>query len=52
MTPILYIAGAVMASAFVFVGWGGSGYLHHICLIMGGLYFGHLVTEALQERQA
>lgn len=47
MTPILYIAGAVMASAFVFVGWGGEGYMHHICLIMGGAYFGHLITEAL-----
>ena len=47
MTPILYIAGAVMASAFIFVGWGGEGYLSNACLIIGGLYFGHILTEAL-----
>jgi hypothetical protein len=51
MTPILYIAGSVMASAFIFVGWGGSGYLHHACSIIGGLYFGHLLTEALKGGQ-
>ena len=51
MTPILYIAGSVMASAFIFVGWGGSGYLHHACSIIGGLYFGHLITEALKGGQ-
>lgn len=49
MTPILYIAGAVMASAFIFVGWGGEGYLSNLCLILGGLYFGHLVTDALNS---
>ena len=46
MTPILYIAGSVMACGFIVVGWGGVGYLSDLCLIMGGLYFGNLVTEA------
>ena len=47
MTPILYIAGSIMACGFIFVGWGGEGYLSNACLIMGGAYFGNLITEAL-----
>jgi hypothetical protein len=47
MSAIYFIAGSVMACGFIVIGWGGAGYLHHICLIMGGLYFGHLITDAL-----
>jgi hypothetical protein len=50
MTPILlYLQGAANGlSAFVGVGWGGEGYFsHHTCSLAGGLYFGHLLTEAL-----
>jgi len=28
-------------------GWGGEGYLHYIALILGGTFFGHILTEAL-----
>jgi hypothetical protein len=47
MTPMLYILGSILSCAFIFVGWNGEGYLSNICLIMGGVYFGHLLTEAL-----
>lgn len=47
MNPFFYICGATMGCALVVIGWGGGGYLHHTCLIIGGLYFGHLLTEAL-----
>jgi len=49
MNAMYFIAGSIMACGFVVVGWGDEGYLAHICLILGGLYFGHLITEALNE---
>lgn len=37
-----------VAVAFIVFGWTGEwGYLHRISLILGGLCFGHLLTEAL-----
>lgn len=51
MTPMLYILGSFMSCAFILLGWGGEGYLHHASLIIGGLYFGHLLTEALNLRE-
>ncbi len=47
MTPMLYILGTILSCAFLYFGWGGEGYLHHVSLIVGGVYFGHLLTEAL-----
>lgn len=50
MSPFFYICGATMGCALVVIGWGGEGVFSHTCLIMGGLYFGHLLTEATKER--
>jgi hypothetical protein len=47
MTPILYILFTAMGIGFITFGWGGEGYLSQICLIVGGLYFGFILTEAL-----
>ena len=47
MTPILYILGTAMGIGFITFGWGGEGYLSQICLIVGGIYLGHILTEAL-----
>ena len=49
MTPTLYIVGSFMSCAFIFVGWGGEGYLSNICLIIGGLFLGHVTTEAFNH---
>lgn len=47
MTPILYILGTAVAVTFTLLGWGGEGIAHKLSLIMGGLYFGFILTEAL-----
>ena len=47
MTPLLYILGTALAIAFTLFGWSGEGILHKLALILGGLYFGHIITEAL-----
>ena len=47
MTPMLYILGTSLSIAFVMFGWSGDFIIHKICLIVGGVYFGHILTEAL-----
>jgi hypothetical protein len=47
MTPLLYILGTALAIAFILFGWDGEGILHKASLIIGGVYFGHILTEAL-----
>jgi hypothetical protein len=47
MTPFLYIFGTAIAITFTLLGWSGEGILHKLALIIGGLYFGHIITEAL-----
>jgi hypothetical protein len=47
MTPMLYIIGTAIAITFTLLGWSGEGILHKLALIIGGLYFGHIITEAL-----
>jgi len=38
----------IVATAFIVFGFNGEGgYIHRLALIAGGLYFGHLLTEAL-----
>ena len=45
---IYFILMTAMTCAFIVFGWTGEwGYLHRISLILGGLCFGHLFTEAL-----
>lgn len=50
MTPLLYILGTALSVAFIMFGWGGEGYLHYLSLIVGGLYIGHILTEALNYK--
>jgi hypothetical protein len=50
MTPMLYILGTALAIAFTLFGWSGEGILHKASLIIGGLYFGHIITEALNYK--
>lgn len=47
MTPFIYIFGTALAIAFTLFGWDGEGTIHKICLSAGGLYFGFILTEAL-----
>ena len=47
MNPFYYIGNVATACGLIFVGWGGEGILHQLCLIMGGLNFGHTLTVAL-----
>jgi hypothetical protein len=51
MNPFYYIGSAVIACGFIFVGWGGEGYLSNICLIIGGFGFGALITDALNYNE-
>lgn len=51
MTPTLYIVGSFLSCGFIFVGWGGEGYLSNICLIIGGLFLGHVTTEAFNYNE-
>jgi hypothetical protein len=47
MTPMLYILGTTLSCAFILFGWDGHSILHQLCLIVGGVYIGHILTEAL-----
>lgn len=47
MTPPIYILGSLLSCAFIVFGWDGDTRLHQICLIIGGFYFGFILTEAL-----
>jgi hypothetical protein len=47
MTPLLYILGTAFALAFTLFGWSGDGIVYKLALIIGGLYFGFILTEAL-----
>jgi len=44
---IYFMLMTIVATAFIVFGFDGEGYIHKIALILGGLYFGHLITEAL-----
>jgi len=44
---IYFMLMTAVAVAFIVFGFTGNGYLHQLALIAGGLYFGHLLTEAL-----
>lgn len=44
---IYFMLMTAVAVAFIVFGFTGGGYLHQLSLIAGGLYFGHLLTEAL-----
>ena len=45
---IYFMLMTIVATAFIVFGFNGEGgYIHRIALIAGGLYFGHLLTEAL-----
>jgi hypothetical protein len=50
MTPFLYIIGTALAIVFTLLGWSGEGIAHKLALIIGGLYFGHILTEALNYK--
>ena len=47
MSPIFYILGTIVAVFFILLGWDGEGIIHKVWLILGGLYIGHILTEAL-----
>ena len=47
MTPMLYILGSFISCAFLYFGWDGHSIIHQSCLIIGGVYIGHILTEAL-----
>ena len=45
---IYFVLMTIVATAFIVFGFNGEGgYIHRFALIAGGLYFGHLLTEAL-----
>jgi len=45
---IYFMLMTIVATAFIVFGFNGEGgYIHRLALIAGGLYFGHLLTEAL-----
>lgn len=50
MTPLLYILGTALSVAFIMFGWEGEGIIHKASLIVGGLYIGHILTEALNYK--
>jgi hypothetical protein len=49
MTPMLYILGTALSVAFILLGWNIEGYLSQLCIIIGSMYFGHILTEALKH---
>jgi len=51
MTPMLYIIGSFLSCGFILFGWNGDSIIHQLCLIIGGLYFGHIITEALNHKE-
>lgn len=50
MQPIYYILGTALSIAFTLFGWNTEGYISNIALILGGTYFGHILTEALNNQ--
>lgn len=50
MSAIFFIGATVVACFFTFIGWGSDGYFSKTCMFVGGLYFGHLITDALIGR--
>jgi len=46
MTPFIYIGATIVSCGLMLMGWGGEGYLHKASLILGGLYFGFVLTQA------
>jgi hypothetical protein len=44
---IYFVLMTIIATAFIVFGFTGDGYISNFALIAGGLYFGHLLTEAL-----
>lgn len=51
MTPFLYITATAVAIVFILLGWSGEGIIFKLCLIIGGLYLGHILTEALNYNE-
>jgi len=47
MNPFFYVIGTIVAIFFILLGWDGEGIIHKVWLIAGGLYFGHILTEAI-----
>ena len=47
MNPIFYILGTIVSVIFILLGWEGEGIIHKVWLIVGGLYFGITLSEAL-----
>ena len=45
--PIHLIAFTIIACVFIVFGFYGDGYIHKLSLILGGVYLGHILTEAL-----
>lgn len=51
MTPILYIIATAIAIFFILLGWSSEGIIFKLSLIIGGLYLGFLITEALNYKE-
>lgn len=50
MNTKLYIMLMTLVSAgMLTLGFMGDGILHNVALILGGTYFGHILTEALNN---
>lgn len=48
-TAIYFVIMTAAAFGFLYFGFTLEGYLRDISLIAGGLYLGHIITEALNE---
>jgi len=44
---IYFVLMTIVATAFIVFGFYADGHIARCALIAGGLYFGHLLTEAL-----
>jgi hypothetical protein len=51
MTPIFYVIATAIAIFFILLGWSGEGIIFKLSLIIGGLYFGFILTEALNYKE-
>ena len=40
----------VLATAFVFIGFGGDGYVHKLSLIIGGVLAGIIAADLLSDK--
>ena len=49
MSAIYFIGATIVACGLTLVGWSGEGYLHKASLMLGGVYFGFLLTVALDR---